>query len=53
MQQNANNTNNWMSASKSKCSIAPAPPVCATETNALLQDEAIHFHISRCSYPDL
>ena len=38
---------------KSKCSNAPALPICGTETGALLQGKAIHFQISLCSYFDL
>ena len=38
---------------KSKCSNAPAPPICGTETGALHQGKAIHFQIGLCSYSDL
>ena len=38
---------------KSKCSNAPAPPICGTETGALHQGKAIHFQLSLCSYFDL
>ena len=40
---------NWIFASKSKCSNAPAPPICGTETGALHQGKAIHFQIRSMS----
>ena len=38
---------------KSKCSNAPAPPICGTETVASHQGKVIHFQIGLCSYSDL